>query len=77
LLLERVLFISIRIAWLRGRRQEPPSEDEVLRNQAISDMKKENAAELDAKYRPVDAAPKQEKMQVSDHIHMLMSSNKC
>lgn len=36
-------------AWLRGRRQEPPSEEEVMRNLAIMEMKKRNAVAVDAK----------------------------
>jgi len=46
-------------AWLRGRRKVPPSEEEVLKNQAISDMKKVNAAELEKEYHPekVNALP--------------------
>lgn len=41
-------------AWLRGRRSEPPQEEEVMRNLAIMQMKKKNAAELDAKYVKTD-----------------------
>lgn len=37
-------------AWLRGRRKEPPPEAEVLKNLAIMQLKKKNAAELEAKY---------------------------
>lgn len=36
-------------AWLRGRRQEPPSEDEVMKNLAIMQLKKKNAIEVDKK----------------------------
>lgn len=36
--------------WLRGRRPEPPSEEEVLRNLQLIHTKKENAAKLEAKY---------------------------
>ncbi|CAH2007445.1 unnamed protein product [Acanthoscelides obtectus] len=36
-------------AWLRGRRKEPPSEQEVLKNLAIMQMKKKNAIAVDAK----------------------------
>jgi len=43
-------------SWLRGRRNEPPTEEEVMKNFAISEMTKKNAAELDAK-RPVPPAP--------------------
>lgn len=45
-------------AWLRGRRKAPPSEEEVLKNLAIMQMKKKNAAELEAKY----AKPGDEKL---------------
>lgn len=42
-------------AWLRGRRKEPPTEQELLRNLAIMKMKEKNAAELEAKYaKPKD-----------------------
>lgn len=37
-------------AWLRGRRKEPPTEQELMRNLAIMKMKERNAAELDAKF---------------------------
>lgn len=36
-------------AWLRGRRNEPPSEEEVMRNVAIMEMKKKNAIEVEKK----------------------------
>lgn len=36
-------------AWLRGRRDGPPSEEEVMRNLAIMDMKKQNAIEVEKK----------------------------
>ncbi|XP_023019620.1 uncharacterized protein [Leptinotarsa decemlineata] len=36
-------------AWLRGRRKEPPTEEEVMKNLAIMQMKKKNAIEVDAK----------------------------
>ncbi|CAL8096432.1 unnamed protein product [Orchesella dallaii] len=39
-------------SWLRGRRKQPPTTEEVLRNQAIADMKKINAAELEKEYHP-------------------------
>jgi len=39
-------------AWLRGRRKVPPTDNEVLQNQAIADMKKVNAAELEKEYNP-------------------------
>lgn len=34
-------------AWLRGRRKDPPSEHEVMKNLAIMQIKKKNAAEID------------------------------
>lgn len=37
-------------AWLRGRRKEPPTAEELMRNLAIMKMKERNAAELEAKY---------------------------
>jgi len=36
-------------SWLRGRRKEPPTEEELLKNLAISDMKKRNALKVEAK----------------------------
>ncbi|VVC95180.1 unnamed protein product [Leptidea sinapis] len=36
-------------AWLRMRRTEPPTEEEISKNLAIAQMKKENAAKLEAK----------------------------
>lgn len=36
-------------AWLRGRRKEPPSEEELAKNLAIMEMKKKNAVLVDAK----------------------------
>jgi len=37
------------LAWLRGRRETPPTTEEIMKNLAISDLKKQNAAELEAK----------------------------
>ncbi|XP_053670620.1 NADH dehydrogenase [ubiquinone] 1 alpha subcomplex assembly factor 2 [Anopheles nili] len=37
-------------AWLRGRRNNPPTQEELLKNLAIIKMKERNAAELEAKY---------------------------
>ncbi|XP_058837768.1 NADH dehydrogenase [ubiquinone] 1 alpha subcomplex assembly factor 2-like [Topomyia yanbarensis] len=37
-------------AWLRGRRKEPPTAEELTRNLAIMKMKERNAAKLDEKY---------------------------
>lgn len=34
-------------SWLRGRRRNPPTEDEVMKNLAIMQMKKKNAIEID------------------------------
>nr|XP_021193558.2 NADH dehydrogenase [ubiquinone] 1 alpha subcomplex assembly factor 2 [Helicoverpa armigera] len=36
-------------SWLRGRRLEPPTEEEILKNLAIAQMKKENAAKIEVK----------------------------
>ncbi|XP_056645559.1 NADH dehydrogenase [ubiquinone] 1 alpha subcomplex assembly factor 2 [Diorhabda carinulata] len=36
-------------SWLRGRRKHPPTEEEVMKNVAIMEMKKQNAIEVDAK----------------------------
>lgn len=36
-------------SWLRNRRAEPPTEEEVTRNLAIAQLKKKNAALLEAK----------------------------
>ncbi|XP_061402570.1 NADH dehydrogenase [ubiquinone] 1 alpha subcomplex assembly factor 2 [Musca vetustissima] len=45
-------------AWLRGRREEPPSREELVRNLQIMDMKKRNAVELEEKYGEKDAKGK-------------------
>lgn len=37
-------------AWLRYRRSEPPTREELIQNLQIIELKKRNAAELDAKY---------------------------
>jgi NADH dehydrogenase [ubiquinone] 1 alpha subcomplex assembly factor 2 len=37
-------------AWLRGRRAEPPSPDEIAANLAIIEMKQKNAALLEQKF---------------------------
>uniref|UniRef100_A0A2A4K456 NADH dehydrogenase [ubiquinone] 1 alpha subcomplex assembly factor 2 n=1 Tax=Heliothis virescens TaxID=7102 RepID=A0A2A4K456_HELVI len=36
-------------SWLRGRRLEPPTEEEIMKNLAIAQMKKENAAKIETK----------------------------
>lgn len=36
-------------SWLRGRRTDPPSEEELMKNLAIMEMKKKNAVEVEAK----------------------------
>lgn len=36
-------------AWLRGRRKEPPTEEELMKNLSIMDVKKKNAVLVDAK----------------------------
>uniref|UniRef100_A0A1L8E161 Putative mimitin mitochondrial n=1 Tax=Nyssomyia neivai TaxID=330878 RepID=A0A1L8E161_9DIPT len=38
-------------AWLRGRRQEAPTPEELLQNLAIAEMKKHNAAQLEAAHK--------------------------
>lgn len=51
-------------AWLRGRRKEPPQEEEILKNVAIMQMKKRNALALTEKYRKpeeTDLVPTQNK----------------
>ncbi|OXA63478.1 NADH dehydrogenase [ubiquinone] 1 alpha subcomplex assembly factor 2 [Folsomia candida] len=50
-------------SWLRGRRDNPPSEEELVKNQAIALLKKQNAAELEIKHAKPGAPPKEEKMQ--------------
>lgn len=37
-------------SWLRHRRAQPPTDEELKQNLAVMQMKKINAAELDAKY---------------------------
>ncbi|KAL1460681.1 hypothetical protein WDU94_012639 [Cyamophila willieti] len=37
-------------AWLRGRRKEPPTEDEINKHLAIIKLKEKNAAELSLKF---------------------------
>lgn len=36
-------------SWLRGRRSQPPTEEEVMKNLAIMEMKKKNAIEIEKK----------------------------
>lgn len=36
-------------SWLRMRRKEPPSEEEIAKNVAIAQIKKENAAKIEMK----------------------------
>ncbi|XP_055530159.1 NADH dehydrogenase [ubiquinone] 1 alpha subcomplex assembly factor 2 [Wyeomyia smithii] len=44
-------------AWLRGRRKQPPTVEELTQNLAIMKMKERNAADLEKKYgKPKDAA---------------------
>lgn len=38
-------------AWLRGRREAPPTEEEVMKSLALMKLKKKNAAELEEKYQ--------------------------
>ncbi|XP_055381801.1 NADH dehydrogenase [ubiquinone] 1 alpha subcomplex assembly factor 2 [Condylostylus longicornis] len=37
-------------AWLRGRRVDPPTKEELVRNLSIMEMKRRNAAKLDEVY---------------------------
>lgn len=49
-------------SWLRGRRDDPPTREELAKNLQIMDMKKRNAAKLDAFYakdKDAGAMPKQ------------------
>ncbi|CAD6998464.1 NADH dehydrogenase [ubiquinone] 1 alpha subcomplex assembly factor 2 [Ceratitis capitata] len=41
-------------AWLRGRRDEPPTREELVRNLSIMEMKQRNAAELEGSYGEKD-----------------------
>ncbi|CAG9769649.1 unnamed protein product [Ceutorhynchus assimilis] len=36
-------------SWLRGRRKQPPTDEEVAKNYALMQLKKKNAIEVDAK----------------------------
>jgi len=38
-------------SWLRMRRDDPPTDEQVLQSLALADLKKRNAAKLDAKHR--------------------------
>jgi len=49
-------------AWLRGRRNNPPTPGEIAQNLAVSNLKKINAAELEQKHHP-GAVPNPEKVQ--------------
>lgn len=50
-------------AWLRNRRDQPPTEAEISANIALSKMKKENADKLDEKAgRKADASQKHKHM---------------
>lgn len=44
-------------SWLRYRRRQPPTEEEVLTNYNLMMAKKEKAAELEAKYSVEDKVP--------------------
>ncbi|XP_067625136.1 NADH dehydrogenase [ubiquinone] 1 alpha subcomplex assembly factor 2 [Eurosta solidaginis] len=46
-------------AWLRGRREEPPSKEELVKNLSIMEMKRHNAAEIDATFAEKDNEGKQ------------------
>ncbi|CRL04208.1 CLUMA_CG017308, isoform A [Clunio marinus] len=39
-------------SWLRGRRKEPPTQQELMKNLAIMQLKKKNADLLDQKFPP-------------------------
>lgn len=41
--------------WLRGRRAEPPTTEEIAYNEAISDMKKINSKKIEEKFRLPDS----------------------
>ncbi|XP_037960450.1 NADH dehydrogenase [ubiquinone] 1 alpha subcomplex assembly factor 2 [Teleopsis dalmanni] len=41
-------------AWLRGRREDPPTREELIQNLQIMEMKKRNAAELEKKFGKKD-----------------------
>jgi len=44
-------------SWLRGRRKDPPTDEELMKNLAIMQMKKKNAGLLDDKFKqPQDHA---------------------
>lgn len=48
-------------SWLRFRRSDPPTEEEVLRNYNLMLSKKQKAAELEAQYRVETGQPVLEK----------------
>ncbi|XP_015367683.1 PREDICTED: mimitin, mitochondrial [Diuraphis noxia] len=41
--------------WLRGRRDEPPTSEEIAHNEAIANMKKINAENIAQKFRLTDS----------------------
>lgn len=44
-------------SWISLTRQNPPTEEEIIRNAAIIQMKKENAIKLEEKYKDKDDMP--------------------
>uniref|UniRef100_A0A1A9ZDD4 NADH dehydrogenase [ubiquinone] 1 alpha subcomplex assembly factor 2 n=1 Tax=Glossina pallidipes TaxID=7398 RepID=A0A1A9ZDD4_GLOPL len=44
-------------AWLRGRRDAPPTKEELIQNLQIMEMKKRNAEKLEAKYKKHTSTP--------------------
>ncbi|KAF0761208.1 Uncharacterized protein FWK35_00011258 [Aphis craccivora] len=49
--------------WLRGRRDEPPTPEEIAHNEAISNMKKINAENIAEKFRITDSKDNETKYQ--------------
>lgn len=43
---DQITFYTLMVAWLRNRRKEPPTVEELIRNQQIAQMKQENARKL-------------------------------
>ncbi|KAG8176499.1 hypothetical protein JTE90_024927 [Oedothorax gibbosus] len=44
-------------AWLRGRRKDPPTEEEIRTNLSIAGIKKVKGAEIEAKYKKETSEP--------------------
>lgn len=49
--------------WLRGRRDEPPTPEEIAHNEAIANMKKVNAENIAQKFRLPDSTDNETKYQ--------------